>query len=272
MIKIPAKLSLSAVILSLSLLSLVGTTANGQQPFVTDNSDVTPKRKFHLQIGNEYDILQRSSYPALRQNTASFELDYGLFEDVEIGFSAPLITILNSHIVTPSNVSGLSDSTLHLKYNFHKERENSKMPALSISAVIQFPTGDVTKQLGSGLTDYYINGILQKSVTPKTTFRLNGGILFAGNEQSGVLGIKAHGRVFTAGGSLVKQFSPKLQLGVELTGALQSNFQLGKGQLQTLFGGNYLFKKNMSFDFGLIAGKYAASPRAGIQLGISIDF
>lgn len=239
----------------LLLLALGAATAKAQQPFVTDNSDVTPKRKFHLQIGNEYDILQRSSYPALRQNTASFELDYGLFEDVEIGFSVPLITILNSHIVTPKNVSGLSDSTLHLKYNFHKERENSRIPALTISAIIQFSTGDVTKQLGSGLTDYYINGILQKSVTPKTTFRLNGGILFAGNEQSGALGIKAHGRVFTAGGSLVKQFSPKLQLGVELTGALQNNFQLGKGQLQAMFGGNYQCKKNASFDFGIIGGK-----------------
>jgi uncharacterized protein YjlB len=77
--------------------------------------------------------------------------------------------------------------------------------------------------------------------------------------------------VFTAGGSLVKLFTPKLQLGMELTGAMTKEFQLGKGQLQTLFGGNYQFKKNVSFDFGIVGGKYAASPRAGVQLGISID-
>ena len=76
----------------------------------------------------------------------------------------------------------------------------------------------------------------------------------------------------TAGGSLVRQFSPKLQLGIELTGAITKEFQLGKGQLQTLFGGNYQFKNNASFDFGLIGGKYAASPRFGVQLGLSIDF
>lgn len=102
--------------------------------------------------------------------------------------------------------------------------------------------------------------------------RLNGGILFSGNETTGVVGIKSRGTVFTGGGSLVKQFSPKLQLGIELTGAVEKNFQLGKGQLQTLFGGNYQFKNNMSFDFGIIGGKYAASPRAGVQLGLSVDF
>jgi hypothetical protein len=34
----------------------------------------------------------------------------------------------------------------------------------------------------------------------------------------------------------------------------------------------YAFRRNMTFDFGIVAGKYAASPRAGVQLGISIDF
>ena len=78
--------------------------------------------------------------------------------------------------------------------------------------------------------------------------------------------------MYTAGGSLVRQFTPKLQLGVELTGALTSQFQLGKGQLQTLVGGNYLVRDSFSFDFAILGGKYAASPRAGVQLGVSIDF
>jgi len=34
--------------------------------------------------------------------------------------------------------------------------------------------------VGSGFADYFLNGILQKSLTKKTTLRLNGGILFAG--------------------------------------------------------------------------------------------
>jgi hypothetical protein len=58
---------------------------------------------------------------------------------------------------------------------------------------------------------------------------------------------------------------------MELTGAFTNNLQLGKGHLQTLLGGNYQFKKSVSFDFGIVAGKYVGSPRVGVQLGLSID-
>lgn len=258
--------------LILIFLVLVLGSTQAQQPFVTDNADTTSRRKFHLQIGNEYDILQRSAYPALRQNTSSFEIDYGLFKHVELGISIPVLAIFSSHVATPKNVLGISDTTLHLKYNFHEEHEKSRLPAMTISTVVQFHTGDASKGLGSGLTDYYINGILQKTVTSKTTFRLNGGILFSGNEQSGELGIKVRGRVFTAGGSLVKQFTKRLDLGMELTGAVTSNFNLSKGQLQALLGGNYALTDKMTFDFGVVAGRFPASPRAGLVLGLSVDF
>jgi len=257
-------------IIFLSLL--FAATTQAQSPFTTDDADVTPKRKFNLVIGNEFDILPRSDFPALRQNETAFELNYGLFENVEIGFAVPLLGISSSQVVIPNSVFGLSDSTLHLKYNFYKEREKSRLPAMAISAIVQFHTGDASKDLGSGLTDYYINGILQKTVTSKKTFRLNGGILFSGSLQSGELGIKTLGRVFTGGGSLVKQFTKKLDLGLEISGAVTGNFDLSKGQLQGLFGGNYALTDKMTFDFGLVAGHFAASPRAGVLLGLSIDF
>jgi hypothetical protein len=257
---------------TLSFLFLIASTARAQQPFVTDDADVTPRGKFHFEFSNQLDWLQRSSLPNVRQNTASFELGYGLFENIELAVEVPLITIFNTAGTTPKRVSGVGDTNIALKYNFLKEREGSRLPAMALGANFEVPTGDTKRQLGSGLADFYINGILQKSVSRKTKLRLNGGILFSGNETTGALGIKSRGSVLTGGGSLVKQFTPKLQLGLELTGATASNLDLGKGQLQTLVGGNYQFKNNMSFDFGLVAGKYVASPRAGIQLGVSIDF
>ena len=260
--------------LTLALLFLVVgvASANAQQPFVTDDADTTPKRHFHFEFSNELDWLQRSSFPARKQNTADFELDYGLFDSVEIGIATRLITISHARGTTPKQIFGIGDTNLSLKYNFLKEREKSRRPALAISVNLELPTGDTKRQLGSGLADFYMNAIVQKSVSKKTKLRLNGGILFSGNDTTGDLGIKTRGTVFTGGGSVVRQFSPKLKLGVELTGALQRNFQLGKGQLQTLFGGNYQFKQNISFDFGIVGGKYVASPRAGVQLGFSVDF
>ena len=254
------------------LVLLLFASVKAQQPFVTDDADVTPKGHLHFEFSNEFDWLQADSFPNLKQNTADFELDYGLFEDLEIGFAAPLITIFNANGSTSKTVSGLGDSNISAKYNFYKERENSRLPAMTIALNVELPTGDTRKQLGSGLEDIYLNGILQKTLSKTAKLRVNGGILFSGNETTGVIGIRSRGTVFTAGASLVKEINPKLQLGIELVGATTSTFELGKGQLQTLFGGNYLFKSNASIDFGVIAGKYAASPRAGVQVGISIDF
>jgi hypothetical protein len=112
---------------------------------------------------------------------------------------------------------------------------------------------------------------VQKSLTTKTTFRANGGIVFAGNTSTGLSGIRTRGRVFTAGASLVRQFTPKLNLGIEVTGATSTNLNLGAGQLQTQFGGNYQLTEKMSLDFGVLAGKYN-NPRVGAQLGVTIDF
>ena len=272
MMKRDPQLRPSRLLPALCMLVLFAATAQAQQPFTTDDSDVTPKRKFHFQIGNEYDILQRSAYPALRQNEASFEIDYGLLDNIEIGLTVPLLGISSSRIVTPRSALGIGDTTLNLKYNFYKEKKGSRLPSMAISAEIQFPTGDVDRDLGSGLTDYFVNGILQKSLSSKTTFRLNGGIFFSGNQQSGELGIKVRGRVFTAGGSLVKQFTKKLDLGVEITGAVTGNFILSEGQLQGMFGGNYALTDKITFDFGIVGGRFDASPRLGVLLGLSIDF
>ena len=258
------------LMLALWFLAVVSTAA-AQQPFVTDDADTTPKGHFHFEFSNEFDWLQREVFPSVKQNTADFELDYGLFNRLEIGVESPLLTIWNAPGNNPGTATGLGDTNLSLKYNFLKERDTSRAPALAIAFNLELPTGDTRRQLGSGLADFYMNGILQKSLTKKTKLRLNGGILFTGNETTGVVGIKARRTVFTSGGSLVKQFTPKLRLGIELTAAVESNFQLGKGRLQTLVGGNYQLRNNLSFDFGVVGGKYAASPRAGIQLGISID-
>jgi hypothetical protein len=256
---------------SLVVLMLMVFSVYAQQPFVTDNTDTTPRRHFHFEFSNEFDLLQGSAFPSRKQNTADFELDYGVFDNFEVGIESPLLTIINARGTVPLLPTGIGDTNVSLKYNFLKEREHSRRPALAIAFNLELPTGDTKRQLGSGLADFYTNGVLQKSLTRKTVLRLNGGILFSGNNTTGVIGIKTRGTVFTGGSSLVKQFTPKLDLGVELTGAVTKNLQLGKGQLQTLVGGNYLFKKNMSFDFGIVAGK-GNSPRVGVQLGCSLDF
>ena len=270
--RVVSKRSIAYVFFLFASIIFLCLTTSAQQPFVTDDADVTPKRKFHFEFGNEIDWLNSNAFPSLKQNTADFELDYGLFEGVEIGFEVPFLTISNDRTTTPRRPSGIGDANISLKYNFLTEREGLRRPALAIALNLELPTGDKNRLLGSGLADFYMNGVVQKSVTSKTKVRLNGGILFSGNETTGVLGIKSRGTVFTGGGSVVRDFGPKLDLGVEFVGAMTKSFNLGKSQLQAMVGGNYSLRDNVTFDFGIVAGKYAASPRVGLQLGLSIDF
>lgn len=252
-------------------LCLLPARAGAQQPFVTDDAEVTPKGKFHFEFSNEYDLLQRSLFPARAQNTADAELDYGLFHGVEVGVESPLIAIFNARAAAP-DAFGVGDTNFSVKYNFLKEREGSRLPALAASLNVELPTGDPARQLGSGLTDVWLNAIAQKSASDKTKVRLNGGILFAGNTTTGAIGIKTRGRVFTGGASAVRQLTKRLDLGAEVFGAVSPNFRLNRGQLQTQLGGNYAVRKNFTLDFGLIAGRFSASPRLGAQLGFSADF
>jgi hypothetical protein len=73
------------------------------------------------------------------------------------------------------------------------------------------------------------------------------------------------------GGSLTRQFTPRLNLGFELFGAHSNNTVLSAKQLHAQFGGNYQLTEKMSLDFGVLTGKYS-NPRAGAQIGVSIDF
>src|SRR5256714_10814971 len=243
---------------ALSFLVLTISSATAQQPFVTDDADTTPRYHYHVAFGDEFDLLPRTDFPSIRQNEAAFEFEYGVFNRLEVGIDAPLLTIFNAPGTVPLLPTGIGDTNFSVKYNFLKEHENSRMPAMALVFNLELPTGDTNRQLGSGLADFYVNGVLQKTLTEKTTFRLNGGILFSGNETTGVEGIRTRGTVFTGSGSIVKQFSSKLQLGIELSGAPEKNLELGKGQLATIVGGDYQFRKNASLDFGLVAGKFVA--------------
>jgi len=178
----------SSVRLLLALLPIAlcfSFSVQAQQPFTVDDADVTEFKKFQLQISHEFDILPRGAHPSLRQNTTVFVLNYGLLRDVEIGVDYPLIVISNAAGTTARTIKGFGDLNFHVKYNFLKEREGKRRPALTVSFAMEVPTGDTAKGLGSGLFDYSVNGVLQKSLTTKTTLRANGGIVFAGNTSTG---------------------------------------------------------------------------------------
>jgi hypothetical protein len=251
---------------------LYSATVYSQIPFYTDDADTTPKGQLHLEMYNEHDILQKSEYPVKRQNTLVLTLNYGLTNRLELGVNAPYITLINSRIVDSGAVSGPGDVQFGLKYKLRNEREKSKIPALAIVFYAEAPTGSTRKELGSGLTDYWLYGIAQKSLTTRTTARVNGGILFSGNSSTGLIGIRTErGQVFTGNLSLTRQFSARWSLGAEVFGAVTNNFKLDRGQLTGQLGAQYSLTKKVTLTFGLLGGSFTASPRAGLQLGFSYN-
>ena len=254
-------------------LLAIPSSARAQLPFYTDDADTTDKGKFHFEFFDEHDILQRALYPSKRQNTANFTFNYGVTKRIEIDVDAPLLKIFNSKTSPEGNLSGIGDTQFGVKYRFYNESENSRLPAMAVVVYIEAPTGNASEQLGSGVTDYWLYGVAQKSLTKKTKGRLNAGILFAGNTSTGLVGIRTtKGQVFTANGSITKDFTSKLKLGAELFGGVTNNFQLSKGQLEAQVGGNYSLNKGFSLAFGILGGRFPASPRAGVLLGFAYDF
>lgn len=268
---VQAQLRWIGVLIGITVLS--ATSTNAQLPFYTDDADTTAKGKFHLEVSNEHDWLQKSSLPARRQNIAVFTLNYGLTDRIEVGVNAPIIKILNDRRSMVSTATGIGDTQFGVKVRLLEERKGSRRPAASVVFYVEAPTGSTHKQIGSGLVDYWLYGVLQKSLTHKTTVRLNGGILFAGNRSTGLIGIDAaRGQVFTGNGSLVRQFTPQLRLGAELFGAVTNDFDSSRGQLVGQIGGGYAVAENFELTFGVRGGRLPASPRLGFQIGFAFDF
>jgi hypothetical protein len=243
---------------------------SAQLPFYTDDPAVTERGKWHFEFFDEYDALQLQ-YLNLKQNTANFKLNYGLPHNLEVDVDSPYLSIYRSAGNQPS--TGVGDTNMGIKANFRKESPNSRVPALAASFYVELPTGDASQQLGSGLSDYWLNLIFQRSLSPKTRITGNLGYLFAGNTSTGALGIQiARGHVFPGGLSLLHDFRPSLTLGAEVFGAYAENASLGKSQVQAMAGGQYVIRKGLTFCFGMLGGKYVASPRFGGQIGFAVDF
>jgi hypothetical protein len=258
------------VLLPLASILYANGRLYAQLPFYTDDTSVTERGKWHFEFFNEYDALQLQ-YPNAKQNTANFKLNYGLPHNLEIDVDAPYLSIYRTAGNQPS--TGVGDTNLGIKMNFRQEFPTSRVPALAASFYIELPTGDSSQQLGSGLSDYWLNVIAQKSLTPKTRITGNLGYLFAGNTSTGALGTQTtHGHVFPGGLSLLHDFRPSLTLGVEVYGAYTANGSLGKSQFQAMAGGQYVIRNGLTLCFGTLGGIYVASPRFGGQIGFAIDF
>jgi hypothetical protein len=249
----------------------VAAPLRAQMPFYTDDTSVTETNKFHIEVFDEFDGLQASQYPDLRQNTANVRFNYSPWAHLELDIDAPYIAIERTAAVQSSR--GVGDTNLGAKWNLRETPQDSLLPSFAVSLYIEFPTGDARQELGSGLTDYWLNFIVQKPISETTRYNVNLGVLFAGNTSTGAVGVQTrHGQVYTGGLSLLHDVTPRLTIGAEIYGGLADSAGLDGTQLQALLGLQFEIRDGLTVSLGILGGKYGATPQIGGQIGFSMDF
>lgn len=84
--------------------------------------------------------------------------------------------------------------------------------------------------VGDRADDYTLNTIFQKSLSAKTTLRLNAGVIITGEATTGVVGTKNKGSAFTGGSSIVRQLTKRLRLGLEVASVATGDPHIGSQQ------------------------------------------
>jgi hypothetical protein len=257
------------------LLVTFGFCASGrlyaQLPFYTDDTGVTERGKWHFEFFDEYDALQLQ-YPNVKQNTANFKLNYGLPHNLEVDLDSPYLSIYRTAGNPPS--TGVGDTNMGLKANFRKESPTSRAPALAVSFYVELPTGDASQQLGSGLSDYWLNLYCTKVTIPKNPDRRKFRIFVCRQYEYRCAGDPNHngscypGRAFAS--PRFSSFAYAWRRGFR---RIHRKRKSGKIAVSSHgWGGQYVIRKGLTFCVGILGGKYVASPRIGGQIGFAIDF
>lgn len=244
-------------------------SARAQQPFVIDDAEVTAPRHWHVELSNQFDVLRRVARPARWQTVFEAEVDVGVAPRVELAVLVPVIGLMSTFPDGRRLAAGIGDTSFGAKARF--TNDGNARHALAGSVTLEIPSGDRDRELGSGLVDYGMNLISQHRLNARWTARLNGGLVLAGNTLSGAVGIKERGTVVTGGGSLVTQATPRVQLGAEVAIAWSEKATLGGLSVGAQVGGNVRLREGCTLDVGLSTGWLDASPRVGVQVGLSID-
>jgi hypothetical protein len=251
-------------------LTLKAAPIHAQMPFYTDDTSVTPMRTLHIEIFDEYDGLQSSQFPDERQNTANVKVNVSPWSHLELDVDVPYLTIERAAGVESSH--GVGDTNLGAKWSVPAATPTSFDATYAVSFYVEFPTGSATQGLGSGLTDYWLNFMLQKPLSETTRINWNLGLLFAGNTSTGVVGIQTRrGQVYTGGMSMLHDVTSRFTIGAELYGGISDGAGKDKTQLQGMLGAQYAIRDGLSLCLGLLGGKYGGTPQIGGQIGFALD-
>jgi hypothetical protein len=139
----------------IALLSIIGTPARAGPPFRTDDPEPVEYRHSEIYLawtaGHVARATDTGSLPQL-------EVNYGILPDVQLHVVAPF-----AYLSTPGGGTrrGYGDTEVGVKYRFVHEAKS--LPQVGIFPLIELPTGDAARGLGSGHTQVFLPVWAQKS-------------------------------------------------------------------------------------------------------------
>jgi hypothetical protein len=136
-------------------------------PFKTDDPQPVDFLHWEFYLASQ----QQFDRHATSATAPHFEVNYGIVPNVQLHLVAPLGYVHSED----GTHYGYSDTELGVKYRFIDESETA--PQVGIFPLVELPTGNESKQLGSGNVQAYLPVWVQKSWGKFTTYA-GGGVWF----------------------------------------------------------------------------------------------
>lgn len=154
------KLAFAAATL-LVLAASVPSTSWGGPPFLTDDPEPVEHRHWEVYLATLY----ANSRDATSGTAPHLEVNYGILTDLQLHLIVPLAY---NHPKGGATSYGPGDTEFGVKYRFFHETEN--LPQAGIFPLVEIPTGDSDRGLGSGHVPMFLPLWLQKSWGEWTTY------------------------------------------------------------------------------------------------------
>ena len=135
-------------------------SATAGPPFKTDDPQPVDFRHWEFYLASEQEFARHSTTATLPH----FEVNFGAFQNVQLHVVAPLGFVRTGD----GRAYGYSDTELGVKYRFLQESDD--LPQIGVFPLVELPTGNASRQLGSGSMEAYIPVWIQKSWGKFTTY------------------------------------------------------------------------------------------------------
>lgn len=188
----------SRLVLAACAVCLLAKGAGAGPPFLTDDPAPVDYKHWEVYIASIYN----NDKSGLSGTAPHLEVNYGAAPNVQLHIIAPLGY---NRPTFGAMQYGVGDTELGVKWRF--AQESAHKPMVGIFPLVEIPTGDTARGLGSGQTPFFLPVWVQKSWGTWTTYG-GGGYWHnpgAGNQDYGFIGWL-----------LQKQITKQLAIGAEV--------------------------------------------------------